>query len=129
MTYDFLFDKHLNFTLAISSHVKPHTYEEAIRNSNWVEAMNKEVRALQANKTWYITELPYNKTFIGCKWIYKIKYKLDGSIERYKAHLVVKGYNQLEGIDFLDTFSSVAKLTDKCQCVVFMIDKIEHFET
>ena len=111
LTYDFLSNKHLNFTLAISSHVEPHTYEESIRNSNWVEAMNKEVRALQANKTWYITELPLNKTSIGCKWIYKIKYKSDGSIERYKARLVAKGYNQLEGIDFLDTFSPVAKLT------------------
>ncbi|KAK7332845.1 hypothetical protein VNO80_29601 [Phaseolus coccineus] len=111
LTYDFLSDKHWNFTLAISSHAEPHTYEEAIRNSNWVEAMNREVRALQANKTWYIIELPPNKTSIGCKWIYKIKYKSDGSIERYKERLVAKGYNQLEGIDFLDTFSPVAKLT------------------
>jgi len=81
------------FTLAISSHAEPHTYEEAIRNSSWVEAMNKEVRALQANKTWYITELPSNKTPIGCKWIYNMKYKSDGSIDRYKAWLVAKGYN------------------------------------
>jgi len=111
LTYDFLSNKHWNFTLAISSHVEPHTYEEAIRNSNWVEAMNKKVCALQVNKTWYIIELPHNKTSIGCKWIYKIKYQSDGSIERYKTRLVAKGYNQLEGIDFLDTFSSVAKLT------------------
>jgi len=55
--------------------------------------------------------LPLIKAVIGCKWIYKIKHKYDGSIVRYKAKLVVKGYTQLEGLEFLDTFALVAKLT------------------
>ena len=57
------------------------------------------------------TDLPYGKTLIGCNWVYKIKHKADGTIERHKAKLVVKGYTQLEGIDYLDTFFPVAKLT------------------
>jgi len=58
-----------------------------------------------------LTQLPPGKTPISCKWVYKIKRKADGIIERYKAHLVAKGYTPQEGIDFLDTFSLVEKLT------------------
>jgi len=107
----FLSDKHWDFAMAISSHVEPHTYEETVKNPNWIEAMNKEIRALLENKTWHLTELPPDKTPIGCKRIYKTKYKLSGLIEKYKAQLVAKGYNQIEGINYLDTFSPVAKLT------------------
>ena len=72
--------------------------------------MNKELAALEANHTWDLTPLPSGKHLIGCKWVYKIKFKSDRSIERYKACLVAKGYNQLEGIDYAETFSPVAKL-------------------
>jgi len=55
--------------------------------------------------------LPKGKKTIGYKWVFKIKHKADGSIERYKASLVAKGITQTEGIDFLDTFSLVVKIT------------------
>lgn len=55
-------------------------------------------------------EIPAGKNAIGCKWVYKIKYKSDSTIERYKARLVAKRYSQQEGHDFHETFAPVAKL-------------------
>jgi len=51
------------------------------------------------------------KTKFGCRWVYKVKHHVDGFVEHYKSQLVAKGYNQIEGLDFLDTFAHVVKLT------------------
>jgi hypothetical protein len=103
---------HRHFSLSVSSIVEPKFFHQAVKSPEWREAMQAEISALEANKTWILVDLPAGKIHpIGCKWVYKVKYKSDGTIERYKARLVAKGYNQCEGVDYLETFSPVAKLT------------------
>ncbi|WJZ88053.1 hypothetical protein VitviT2T_007385 [Vitis vinifera] len=72
--------------------------------------MNEEMKSLQKNETWELVECPPGKKPVGCRWIYTMKYKADGSIERFKARLVVKGYTQTYGIDYTETFAPVAKI-------------------
>lgn len=73
--------------------------------------MEKEIQALENNHTWSLVELQKGKVPIGYKWVFKIKYNANGSIERYKARLVAKGYTQQLGVDYIETFSQVARIT------------------
>ena len=73
--------------------------------------MDKELVALEANGTWVLTTLPPNKRALSSKWVYKVKYRPYGSIERYKARLVIRGFQQIKDKDYKHTFSPVAKLT------------------
>ena len=72
--------------------------------------MEVEMDALEKNKTWDLVELPLGKKLVGCKWVFTMTHKVDGSLEHYKARLAVKGYTQTYGIDYLETFALVEKM-------------------
>ncbi|RVW20273.1 Retrovirus-related Pol polyprotein from transposon RE1 [Vitis vinifera] len=84
--------------------------KEALTDPRWKAVMNEEMKSLQKNETWELIECPPGKKPVGCRWIYTMKYKADGSIERFKARLVAKGYTQTYGIDYTETFAPVAKI-------------------
>jgi hypothetical protein len=90
--------------------VEPENFEEAIKESIWKNAMQEEIAAIEKNNTWQLVEKPNDKEPIGVKWVYKLKHNPDGSIQRAKARLVVKGYAQQPGIDYSETFAPVARL-------------------
>ncbi|KAL5804478.1 hypothetical protein ACOSQ3_031278 [Xanthoceras sorbifolium] len=98
------------FAHQLSSVSIPSKLQDALTDQNWVRAMDEEMKALQKNCTWEIVDLPQGKKAVGCRWVYTIKHKEDGSIERYKARLVAKGYTQTYGVDYQETFAPVAKL-------------------
>ncbi|GAU51097.1 hypothetical protein TSUD_185270 [Trifolium subterraneum] len=110
-SYANLSGNHKAFYVSLSQTTKPKTYSETCKSQEWIDAMNSELEALYKNGTWDIIDAPVDIKPIGSKWVFKVKHKADGSIERFKARLVTKGYNQIEGLDFFDTFSPVAKLT------------------
>ncbi|KAM1792187.1 hypothetical protein ACFX12_036067 [Malus domestica] len=72
--------------------------------------MNEELKSLKKNATWEITDLPGGKKHVGCKWVYIVKYKVDGMVDRFKARLVAKRYIKKYGIDYTKTFALVAKI-------------------
>ncbi|MCO5563971.1 hypothetical protein L7F22_017624 [Adiantum nelumboides] len=98
-------------------------FEDAIGNKNWENAMDEEIVALDVNQTWELVPLPKGKKAIGCKWVYKVKHKADGTIERYKARLVAKGYAQTYGIDYEETFSPIAKMATVRTIIAVAIEK------
>ena len=77
----------------------------------WKEAINDEVESTLQNHTWELVDLPPGSKPLGYKWIFKKKMKANGSIDKYKVRLVIKGYKQREGLDYFDTYSPVTRIS------------------
>ena len=95
---------------AFISQVEPKTVEEALKDSNWITAMQEELHQFERNKVWRLVPRPPDRPVIGAKWVFRNKLDDQGTITRNKARLVAKGYNQQEGIDYDETFAPVARL-------------------
>ncbi|GKF12703.1 zinc finger, CCHC-type containing protein, partial [Tanacetum coccineum] len=77
----------------------------------WKKADNDEIDSIMGNNTWVLADLPRGCKPLGCKWIFKRKLKVDGTLEKFKARLVIQGFRQKSGIDYFDTYASVARIS------------------
>ena len=92
--------------------VEPETFSQAMKSPDakqWENAAKAEYDSLLENDTWSLVELPSNRQAIKCKWVFRAKYDSEGNIERYKARVVAKGFEQKHGIDYDETYAPVVK--------------------
>ncbi|KXJ81160.1 hypothetical protein RP20_CCG021493 [Aedes albopictus] len=113
--------KYQNFDLSCSTFpenlfpprlCEPESYREAMQRddrTSWCDAMREELEALKLNDTWELTDLPPGRRALKCKWVYRIKTNVDGTVDRYKARLVIKGFSQQKGVDYDQTYSPVVR--------------------
>ncbi|GKE16297.1 zinc finger, CCHC-type containing protein [Tanacetum coccineum] len=91
----------------------PRTYNEAMQSRDaalWKEAIDDEIGSIMENNTWVLSNLPPGCKPLGCKWIFKRKMKVNGTINKFKARLVIQGFRQKEWIDYFDTYAPVARM-------------------
>jgi hypothetical protein len=99
---------------AAMSHIidsNPSCYEEASSQPVWRDAMMELYQSITKNDVWDIVPRPEGKSVVTSKWIYKIKHTVDGSIERHETRFVARGFSQVEGIDYEETFAPVVRYT------------------
>jgi len=87
----------------------PVSYDDAVKDIKWKNAMDTEIQAIEKNNTWELVKLPKGMKKIGVKWVFKTKLNEKGEVDKHKARLVVKGYAQRQGIDYNKVFSPVAR--------------------
>jgi hypothetical protein len=90
---------------------EPSTFDEAAKHKVWKDAMIEEYESILKNDVWEVVPRPQGKSVVTSKWIYKIKHATDGSVEKFKARFVARGFSQKEGIDYDEIFAPVARYT------------------
>jgi hypothetical protein len=88
---------------------EPFTFEKATSRQVWRYAMMEEYNSIMKNDVWEIVPRPEGKSVVNSRWLYKLKYVVDGSIEKYKSHFVAWGFSHIEGVDYDETFTLVAR--------------------
>jgi hypothetical protein len=90
---------------------EPSSFQEAADQQVWWDAMVEEYTSIMKNDVWDIVPRPEGKSVVSSRWLYKIKHVADGSIEKFKARFVARGFSQREGVDYEETFAPVARYT------------------
>jgi hypothetical protein len=96
--------------ITLLSMIEPNSFEEASKDEFWNKAMDEELDQIEKNDTWELFPRPRNKNVIGTKWVFINKLNEYGQVTRKKSRLVCKGYTQVEGIDFEETFSPISRM-------------------
>jgi hypothetical protein len=97
----------LNFVIDL----EPSTFDEAAKHKVWKDAMIEEYELILKNDVWEVVPGPQGKSVVTSIWIYKIKHAADGSVEKFKARFVARGFSQKEGIDYEEIFAPVSRYT------------------
>lgn len=100
---------YVNLLTTASTIHEPKSYQEAILDPIWIESMDAELEALERNHTWEVVDLLPGKSTVGCTWKFKLMFNADGTLNTPKSHLVAQVFTQIEGLDYHDSFSPVAK--------------------
>ena len=96
--------------LSLLSLIEPKTFAEARKDEGWIKSMNEELDQIEKQQTWELVWRPKDKNVVGTKWIFRNKFNENDQVVRNKARLVWKGYDQVEGIAFEETFALVSRL-------------------
>ena len=93
----------------VSNTTEPETVKAALEDVNWHTAMKSEISSLHQNDTWELVPRPAMKNIVGSRWVFKVKPNPDGTVNRFKARVVAKGYSQVHGLDYSEVFSPVVR--------------------
>ena len=86
-----------------------YSFQEAVQQPTWVDAMVEEYDSIVKNSAWEIVPRPVDISVVGSRWIYKVKQATDGNVKKYKAIFVARGFSYIEGIYYDETFAPVAR--------------------